>query len=92
MGRWAFCSGEPLTVEDRRRVYNVDNPDQEGYIRVRHAGGRPGTWGSVYNETPVFDRDGVVVEVRDYRVLDPNPTLGEVKFEPDFEAEQANEL
>lgn len=35
MSDWKRVKGDPITVESEVRVYNVDNPDQEGYVTVQ---------------------------------------------------------
>ena len=35
MSVWKRVNGDPITVESEVRVYNVDNPDQEGYVTVQ---------------------------------------------------------
>lgn len=76
MATWKRVNGAPVTTERELRVYDVDNPDREGYAAISRVGRSPSLalFGGVYAVETNYDREGTP-ERETRTLLDAEPVF-----------------
>lgn len=73
MAIWKRSTSAPVTVEREVRVYDMDSPDREGYVRLNRNQTGNRFHGCVYTKECDYNPDGSIAGERVGEILDRDP-------------------